>query len=116
EAQDQANQTGQGGDLDRSPHKRMRDAAMIDQVLAPGTGCPGARLQQQLGPVRDIPGDRADPPGGRQFATGDGATECGANEGVSQVVHVVLKASITLAASLAGRQLWRPPAASERAT
>src|SRR5438093_1604229 len=77
EAQDQANQTGQGGDLDRSPHERMRDAAMIDQVLAPGTGCPGARLQQKLGPVRGIPGDCADPPGSRPFATGAGPTGSG---------------------------------------
>src|SRR5436190_877416 len=84
-------------------HEGVRDPSMIDQVLAPGAGRPRGRLQQQLGPVRGVPGDRADPSRCRQLATGDGATQRGAHQGMGQVVHDVLKASITLAGALAGR-------------
>src|SRR5439155_5370160 len=99
---------------DRGTHEGVRDPAMEDQVFSPRARGPQVRFQYELGPVRRIGGDRADPSGGRYVATCDGAAERGADEGMGEGVHVVLKASIALAGLLAGRYVCPPPAASEK--
>src|SRR5881296_3205876 len=94
---------GEDQDLDCRTQEGVRDPTMEDQVLYPRAGGPRARFQRQLGPVRSIRSDRADPRGRRHVATGDGAAERGADEGVGEGVHDVLKASITLAGAPAAR-------------